>query len=644
MRNWEEILNHEQCQAVTAGDGPVLVLAAAGTGKTRTLTHRVAYLIEQGVDPRSILLLTFTNRAAREMLSRAQALVGPEVGQLWSGTFHHVSNRFLRHYATLLGYKRDFVIIDRSESISLIQRIIHAQVTDPTHFPKKDVIAGIISRMQNTQLPFADLVQDMLPEESETVRGIVERIIKLYTEQKHEMGFMDFDDLLVNALRLLKEHPEVLDYYSSLFKYVLVDEYQDTNGLQAELVDLLASKHRNLMVVGDDFQCIYSWRGANFANIMNFQQRWPDAKVVILEQNYRSTPEILNVANACIACNKNQFMKTLRAVHPSGPKPCIFTLSDGGEQADRVIRMIQQHIYAGGRPQDIAVLYRSHFHAVELQMALNHAQIGYNITSGVGLFEQAHVRDVVSFLRVASGASDLFAFTRLLSLFPGCGEKTCMRLWEKFGHAFQPQDTTALETLGKALPKKAQDDWATISKLLTDYQYKQWELAGGDAVRTFLDEWYALYLQRAYDNAEDRIADITEFARQIPLQQRVTDFLETVALASDIDNDPSDSDAQRNNITLSSIHQAKGLEWPIVILIWCNEDLFPSPKAIADGDDSEERRLFYVAVTRAARELSLCMARSRFNRSTGGRQPLRPSRFIKEIPQELVQTRFGSRY
>lgn len=641
MTDWASLLNPEQCAAVTAPDGPLLVLAAAGTGKTRTLTYRVAYLMENGVRPENILLLTFTNRAAREMLERAEQLVGPAIATLWSGTFHHVCHRILRVYADRLGYTRSFVILDREDSLSLINKAIKALVSNVKEFPKKDVMAALIGKVANTEGDLAAEAAALSLETGAAPEQIV-AVAERYQADKRAANAMDFDDLLTNTLKLLRQAPEVLARYAERFRYILVDEYQDTNTIQSQIVDLLASHHRNLMAVGDDFQCIYTWRGADFRNIMDFPKRWAGCQIIKLERNYRSVPEILSVANEVIAGNPEQFQKTLLPTRPAaGVKPLLAFLRDASEQSQMVIRQVQRLLADGLAPTDIAILYRSHYHVMELETELRRLQIDYVLTSGQGFYDSAHVKDTVSFLRLCSGTADLFAFTRVMGLLPGVGPKTAEKLWTKLGERFdaaQPPDRQALLAL---MPKKARPDWELLDALLARYQEENLEFNGSKAVTLFQEAWYDRYLHRAYENAEERIEDLAALASQFGKNQSVGQFLYDVALMTNVDAESAQALADRPGLHLSTVHQAKGLEWPAVIVLWCNEDLFPSARAVKEGNEAEERRLFYVAVTRAKRSLLLCTPSYRFNPRTGERLYLKPSRFVKSLPESLVSKRYG---
>lgn len=639
MTDWASLLNPEQLTAVTAPMGPVLVLAAAGTGKTRTLTHRVAWLVEQGVNPANILLLTFTNRAAREMLERAEALIGSRAGTMWSGTFHHVCHRILRQHARALGFTTNFTILDRDDALSLLKKCMQA-VELPKEFPKKEVIAAYIGKAQNTATSLMRVLEETELSSSET--QLVCEIAQRYETMKKEQNALDFDDLLVLTLQLFKENPNVLSYYAQRFEHVLVDEFQDTNIIQSQLVDALASHHQNVMAVGDDFQCIYSWRGANFRNIMDFPVRWPGCQIIKLERNYRSVPEVLTLANACIQGNPEQFEKTLLPTRPSGREPLVAYLHDAQEQAQMVLRYIDRAFRSGYRPQDIAVLYRSHFHVMELELALRRQRMNYELTSGQGIFESVHAKDVIAYLKLASGHADMLSFLRVLCLLPSVGEKTADRIWVKMGYQFDasnPQDRIKLLSF---IPAKAKSAWTIIDETLHGFWQDGLTTNGNRAITRFLDVWYDGYLKRTFENAEDRANDVAAIAAMIEKGRDVGDFLAEAALMTNLEAEQQQQVMDLPpGIRLSTIHQAKGLEWPVVILLWCNEEMFPSAKALKEGDDSEERRLFYVALTRAKDELLLCVPSSRRLPGNGNTLYLRPSRFVKELPSASYTKRYG---
>ncbi|MCL2104925.1 MAG: ATP-dependent helicase [Kiritimatiellaeota bacterium] len=644
MTDFSAVLNAEQCAAATAGGGPLLVLAAAGTGKTRTLVYRVAYLVEQGVPPNEILLLTFTNRAAREMMERAKEVAGPEVGYTLSGTFHHVCNRFLRRFAERLGYRHDFTILDRDDSLSLINTCAGELGLKYKGFPKKEVIASFIGKAANRAATVEDILKEYESELLVEAKDIL-RVTDLYVERKKAEGMMDFDDLLVNGLRLLCEHEDVRTLYQRRFRHVLVDEYQDTNLLQAKMVDILAGHHHNVMVVGDDMQCIYTWRGADFRNIREFPARWSGCRIIKLEQNYRSVPEVLAVANACVRGVPEAFKKQLRATRQPRNQPRVLMLRDGNDQAQAIIRLVRRYLEDGYSLSDMAVLYRAHFHSIELQMDLARTRLPYVITSGTGVFEQAHVKDVLAFLRLCEGPRDYTAFKRLMGMLSGVGEKTAESLWVKLNGSFESRNPQVRQALSAALRPAARGQWQGVDRLFAEYHAEGLGTKGAEAIERFYEAFYRSYLYRAYENPEKREEDIHEVAVQIgTVKGGVPAFLQEVALLTNIDHEYEQM--EKNNeptLHLSTVHQAKGLEWKIVFVIWLAEGMFPSSRSLGEAEsDEEERRLFYVAVTRAKDELVLCAPEIRRMRD-GGVFFCKPSRFIKEIPRELVRESYGLR-
>src|SRR5262245_10419355 len=400
-------LNPQQHAAVTAPPGPSLVIAGAGAGKTRTLVYRVAFLLEHGVPADRILLLTFTNKAAQEMMRRVADLLGSALADMWGGTFHALGHRVLRRHADLLGYRRDFTILDREDARDLIKACVGEAEIDlkVTRFPKADVLANIFSLAVNTRKTILQIVV----EDYDYFTALAPQIVlleKAYQARKRAANVLDFDDLLVLWLRVLQEQAEVREHYQRKFQFILVDEYQDTNAIQGELIDLLAARHHNVMVVGDDSQSIYSWRGANFRNILEFPQRYPDAKIYKIETNYRSAPEILTVANAAIAPNIHQFAKQLTPARKPGQKPILVTCNDASEQAAFVAQRLLELRDEGVGLNNIAVLYRSHFHALELQLELTRRNIPFSITSGIRFFEQAHIKDVAAYLKLICNPRD----------------------------------------------------------------------------------------------------------------------------------------------------------------------------------------------------------------------------------------------
>src|SRR6266536_532818 len=427
-------LNKQQFAAVTAAPGPLLVIAGAGSGKTRTLTYRVAYLLENGVDARNILLLTFTNKAARQMLDRVSNLLPVDAAGIWGGTFHSIGNRMLRRHGSALGYSSGFTIMDREDQKDLINTVVANAGIDPKEirFPKGDVLAEIFSFVVNTETPMEELLAEKFPYFLPLLEQIKD-VQTRYQKKKKATNSMDFDDLLEKTLSMLQQKEEIAAVYRRQFQFILVDEYQDTNKIQADLIDTLGCNHRNVMVVGDDAQSIYSWRGANFQNILEFPKRYPDAQVFKIEMNYRSVPEILEVANAAIAANVQQFRKHLSATRESQAlKPAMVGLNDGSEQAQFVAQRILELRDENVDLNDIAVLYRAHYHALELQLELSRRGIHYQITSGIRFFEQAHIKDVTAFVRVVANPRDEVAFKRMVKLLPGIGNRTAENLWRSW--------------------------------------------------------------------------------------------------------------------------------------------------------------------------------------------------------------------
>ena len=640
MTDFSKLLNPEQCAAATAGDGPLLVLAAAGTGKTRTLVHRVAFLVEQGVPADRILLLTFTNRAAREMLERAQKVVGPAVSSIWSGTFHSICARILRRYAGLVGHTPGFRILDEDDQKKLVGDIIKATVENVKDFPKKEVIAKIISEAANESRTVKSIAERWLTKTAGIDPEAIAKIGDLYAARKRELDAMDFDDLLVKGLELLKTQESVRERLQEKFLYVLVDEYQDTNGLQAEFTDILAQRHRNIMAVGDDFQCIYTWRGAQIENIMEFPKRWEGCRVIKLERNYRSVKGVLDVANVVMKDSPGQFEKMLRpARQDAGEKPWTYKVSDGRAQAAEILRLAKEAHELGYRWSDIAVLYRSHYQSIDVQMTLARMKIPFRITSGVGVFEQIHVKDVLSYLRLLVNPADELSFLRFATLLPGVGEVGAKKLWTKLGKSFDPKSAASRDAFGAALGAKAKAAWPALKRCFEFAEGHLKEDEIGELVEDFVDYYYEDYLNEEMEpeDAADRLEDVHELAAQIAGHESgLEGFLADVALLTNLDVRRNDPDMDK--MTLSTIHQAKGMEWPVVFVPWCSEGMFPSSKADEDGRLAEERRLFYVVVTRAKDKLYLFSPSMR-KMSDGGMFPVEPSMFVKEIPPALVQAR-----
>ena len=654
-------LNEAQYAAVTSPPGPALVIAGAGAGKTRTLTYRVAYLLEQGVPADRILLLTFTNKAAKEMMRRVAELLGGEVGALWGGTFHSIGNRILRQHASLIGYQSDFTILDRADAKDLVSASIAEAAIDvkATRFPKADVLADIFSLAVNTHKPMAQVLEEHYDYFSHLAPQIQD-IQARFTKRKRAANVMDFDDLLVQWLRLLQDHAELGERYQRRFQFILVDEYQDTNQLQCDLIDLLAARHHQVMVVGDDAQSIYSWRGANFQNIIQFPQRYPEAQVYKIETNYRSTPQILDFANAAIAPNLHQFAKNLAPVRPPGVKPVLVVCGDANEQAAFVAQRILELREEGIALNHMAVLYRAHFHALELQFELTRRNIPFSITSGLRFFEQAHIKDVAAHLKLAFNPHDELAFKRTVQLLPGVGGKGAENLWQLYrvgmeagpaaGANAGPTEsdatnrvlrfTQALRACDARVSKKTAAAWRQLAETLVQLASEPVFAHPAEMIRVVIEAGYEAYLQETYANYRARREDLeqlTGFARQFG---GLEEFLTQLSLLSNVDTDGAaavpDDEGQ---IRLSTIHQAKGLEFDVVFLIMLCDGLFPAARSLEHAEKvEEERRLFYVGITRARNELYLTYPCLRVTAGYGGDLMQQPSRFLQGLGEALWET------
>jgi DNA helicase II / ATP-dependent DNA helicase PcrA len=654
-------LNEQQLAAVTASPGPLLVIAGAGSGKTRTLTYRVAYLLENGIDPRNILLLTFTNKAARQMLDRVANLLPIDASGIWGGTFHSIGNRMLRRHGRALGYNSGFTIMDREDQKDLINTLVSNAGIDPKEirFPKGDVLAEIFSFLVNTETPMEELLAGKFPYFLPLLDKIKD-VHARYEKKKKATNSVDFDDLLEKTLLMLKQHENIASFYRRQFQFILVDEYQDTNKIQADLIDTLARDHRNVMVVGDDAQSIYSWRGANFKNILEFPKRYPDAQVFKIEMNYRSVPEILEVANAAIAANVEQFRKNLAPTRESNAvKPAVVALNDGSEQAQfvaqRILELRDEDVDLG----DIAVLYRAHYHAIELQLELSRRGIPYQITSGIRFFEQAHIKDVTAFLRFIANPRDEVAFKRMVKLLPGIGNRSADNLWNAWdkslgtaagiGHSGREVTSTPAGVtapgynFGEQL--RVMNVTARSKKMWEQLAHTLDEMAPGgkpnppsEMITSVVEAIYDDYAKVNFTNYELRREDLNQlaaFARQF---KDLSEFLSQLALISNVDAEAAPNQtADKEAVNLSSVHQAKGLEFHTVFIIWLTDGMFPSSRSLDTRDAlEEERRLFYVATTRARDELYLSYPHMRLNAGYGDVFQ-RPSRFLKEIPNKLLE-------
>ena len=639
--DYEKELNCQQWEAVTCPPGPALVIAGAGSGKTRTLTYRVAYLIEHGIAPRQILLLTFTNKAAQEMMERVALLLGRELPSLWGGTFHSIGNRILRRHASAIGYPQGFTIMDREDSKSLLKSCIEEEKSGKSaQFPKAEVVGNIFSQAVNRMIPLASMIQGQFSY-FEHLTAQLESIRRRYRARKIEDGLVDFDDLLALWLELFDKDDDARRQYQKQFRYLLVDEYQDTNKLQGLLIDRLAEEHGNVMAVGDEDQSIYSWRGADFRNILEFPKRYPNAKMFKIETNYRSAPEILRLANEAIAANGNQFQKKLQAVRDSGQKPVLATCEDANEQASFVANRVLELREAGEKLSDMAVLYRSHRHAMELQLELTKQGIPFVITSGIRFFEQAHVKDATAYLKLIANPRDEVAFHRLAKMLPGIGEKMANKLWSRF-LSQSPKLSIAerLANCAQAVPKKARADWAQWNATMTQLEAEPMRRDPGKMIEWILDAGYEEYLQNHFENYRSRLEDLQQLAQYARTFENLEDFLSQLALETNLETEDRAAQANEDDrLRLTTIHQAKGLEFNVVFIIMLCQGLFPFSRSLRDEEtgEEEERRLFYVATTRAKNELYLSFPKMRF---APGQQDnrLQPSQFLRELPEGCYES------
>lgn len=672
-------LNDDQFAAVTSRERFALVLAGAGSGKTRTLTYRVAWLLEQGVPPWRILLLTFTNKAAAEMLTRVEDLTGVPRSEFWGGTFHSIGQRILRANAEAVGRRKDYTILDASDADSLFGKVckrVNADFLKGKTAPKPKVIFDLISYARNTRRPLGEIIEERMAWVPDAER-VIPQYLEAYAREKKEQNLCDFDDLLELFLELLENNPGVREHYSKRFRHILVDEFQDTNTLQSEIIRRLISDENSLTAVGDDAQCIYTWRGANYENITRFPETYPGTALHKIEINYRSTPQILNFANSVLAAREESlgFSKMLRATRENGRRPFLVPTIDAYDQARLVIRRISSLVNDEDySPCDIIVLYRAHAHAKELELELSRAGIPFLITSGVQFFQQAHIRDFVAILRFLANPEDGIAFSRLLALMEKVGPRTAaktLELAKKTAEKKRVHRFVALldPAVLKKIPAAALDDYRDFIISLQDMHeaFRGKELEASDAldtteaeddlfafaeknsapafsrttaahltgtpaeiVRIGLDSWYGDFIKKIYADWQQRSDDLQSLIAFAEKYDSLDDLLAQLTLLNSETNkeDVENGGREAPRIRLSTIHQAKGLEYPIVFVIGCAEEMFPLKRAIESGDVDEERRLFYVAATRAKDELYLLYPKIRSNYGDFGL--MEASRFVRE--------------
>ncbi len=620
-------LTEAQVTAVTTVNGPVMVIAGAGSGKTKTLVHRVAYLIQSGLKPESILLLTFTRKASQEMLKRAAALADNRCRRVSGGTFHSFAHDCLRRYATAVGYTPQFSIMDRGDAEDLVGQVRKqlAPSTQSQRFPQKGTLASIIGKSVNKAMPIDQVLADDYPQYKNLAKEI-EQIAVQYQLKKQTMNVMDYDDLLINLLRVLDENDDILTECQARYSHIMVDEYQDTNTIQASIVQLLGGTQQNVFVVGDDAQSIYSFRGASFQNIMQFPNQFPSVKTIILSQNFRSVQPILTLTNAVIAQAKEQYKKTLTSDLAGTEKPVYIETPDDNTQSQFVCQKILEFREDGIELSEMAVLFRSGWHSNDIEIELSAANIPFVKFGGIKFVEAAHVKDLVAFARVIGNRQDGVSWLRILQLVEGVGPKTADQLAALF-------QTQAGPIAIKAATKGKKYE-ATLDKITQLMAASLDDLPPTQLLERVFEVYRPLF-ELKYDDHTKRLPDIESLKL---IAERYTDLAQFLAEISLDPPDSSQSDAvaeteSESKLTLSTIHSAKGLEWKAVFVISLIDGYLPSFQSLTHSDDiEEERRLLYVALTRAKRHLFILKPNLDINMpgsyGYGGRQFSKVSRFL----------------
>jgi DNA helicase-2/ATP-dependent DNA helicase PcrA len=624
-------LNAQQLAAVTAGEGPSLVIAGAGSGKTRTLVYRVAYLIDSGIDPSQILLLTFTRKSAQEMLDRAGELIGVRSERVRGGTFHSVANMLLRRYGRSIGLEPGFTILDRGDAEDLIA-LVRAQLglnEKDKRFPRKATIAEMFSKSENTLRPLDEIVVEEFDHFSDHLDAL-EQLQRGYQASKRQRQLVDYDDLLVLLRRLVMEDEGVRRTISSLYRYILVDEYQDTNRLQADVVRHLAFTHQNVMVVGDDAQSIYAFRGATFKNIMEFPSLFPGTTIYKLEENYRSTQPILNLANTIIEAATEKYSKHLYTRKLDGPLPVLVEAAGENAQSRFIAQKILELREEGVPLDEMAVLFRSSFHSFDLEIELSRHGLPFIKRGGVKFIETAHVKDLLAHLRVVANPMDAVSWHRVLMLIEGVGPKKAQDVMAALVKS--PNPYHALREMTGRSGKGLRDLALTLESLAG-----AGDLRPGQQV-SHIYEYYLPILKAQYDDYPKRTRDLDHLQTIAEGYQGVETFLSDLALeppdGSAAGVEASDRDDER--LVLSTIHSAKGLEWQCVFVIWIVDGRFPSVYSFSEDEGlEEERRLFYVSVTRAKRHLYLTYPINVFDRGSG-MVLSKPSRFLDPVSPALL--------
>ncbi len=639
MNNMLDKLNERQKEAVLATEGPVLVLAGAGSGKTTVLVNRTAYMIsEKHIRPWNILAITFTNKAAREMKDRIERLLGDTAKDMWIGTFHSVCVRILRSCIDLLGYSRDFVIYDTADTKTVMKECLRELDIDEKSFPVRNVLS-IISNAKNDLMDAATFENVY---KSDYRMSIIAKIYYRYQTKLRKNNAVDFDDIILNTVKILSENPDVLSKYQDKFQYILVDEYQDTNNSQYLLINLLAQANRNLCVVGDDDQSIYKFRGANIGNILNFEDDYSDVQKITLDQNYRSTQNILDAANSVISNNKGRMGKSLWTSNGDGNKVFVYTGTNEYDEARYIARQIKKHFDEQGSFSDCAILYRTNAQSRVIEEMLMRESVPYKVLSGLRFYDRKEIKDIIAYLRVVYNPNDDVSLARIIN---EPKRKIGNATLEKARNIAREKETSLYDVISHA------DDYpefkTAIKKLLSFSEIIQSLIKLKDTVtiedltgRILNDTGYmpALVMEDTtesktrIENLGEFISVITEFEKNEETGNTLGEFLENISLVSDIDG----YDENEDSAVLMTIHSAKGLEFPIVFLSGLEEGLFPGMRSMESDDDiEEERRLCYVAITRAKEQLYITKTISRTIH--GKTMPTTASRFFKEIPVEYLE-------
>ncbi|MCG1148455.1 DNA helicase PcrA [Staphylococcus epidermidis] len=639
-------MNSEQSEAVRTTEGPLLIMAGAGSGKTRVLTHRIAYLLdEKDVSPYNILAITFTNKAAKEMKTRVEHLVGEEAQVIWMSTFHSMCVRILRRDADRIGIERNFTIIDPTDQKSVIKDVLKSENIDSKRFEPRMFIGAISNLKNELKTP-----EDAQKEANDFHSQMVATVYKGYQRQLSRNEALDFDDLIMTTINLFERVPETLEYYQNKFQYIHVDEYQDTNKAQYTLVKLLANKFKNLCVVGDSDQSIYGWRGADIQNILSFEEDYPEAKTIFLEQNYRSTKNILNAANEVIKHNSERKPKGLWTANSGGDKIQYYEAMTERDEAEYVVKEIMKHQRGGKKYSEMAILYRTNAQSRVLEETFMKSNIPYTMVGGQKFYDRKEIKDLLSYLRVIANSNDDISLQRIINvpkrgIGPSSVEKIQTYALQNNISMFDALAEVDFIGLSKKVTQECISFYEMIQNLIKEQEFLEIseivdEVLQKSGYRDMLDREQSIESRSRLENLDEFMSVPKDYEENTPLEeQSLINFLTDLSLVADID----EADTQ-NGVTLMTMHSAKGLEFPIVFIMGMEESLFPHIRAIKSEDDhemEEERRICYVAITRAEELLYITNATTRmlFGRS----QSNMPSRFLKEIPEDLLDSHTGQK-